>query len=81
MAIQILCDECGKPIGRDGEIFVTGTGRVLIDGVDNNMQSAALCGKHKPDKMDWYPGDYKNWQPRNCTHVSFVYNYPTPPGR
>ena len=61
-----ICDECGKP----ATCSILGmTGRVLIDGVDNNLQGCDLCDDHKP-----VPEHAR--QPNNCVHVTFYW-----PGR
>ena len=57
-----VCDECGKP----ATYTIYGmTGRVLIDGIDNNLQAAELCDKHKPRK-----GKH---QPYKCKRVRFYW--------
>lgn len=71
--IAIGCEECGRSSGR---MFVTFTGRIEIDGRDNNSQSVSLCEDHYPDVGHWKPGDYQNWQPRNCKRVRFVWPQP-----
>ena len=71
MAVVFVCDECGKPAKGT---FETGTGRALIDGVDNNRQAVELCEEHWPDVESWAGKDYATWQPRNCVHVTFHYS-------
>jgi len=71
MSIVIICDECGKPAKGT---FGTGTGRVIIDGKDNNLQAVHLCKKHWPVKSEWNKKD--GTQPHNCKRVSFYW----PPG-
>jgi hypothetical protein len=59
---ELVCDECGKSATYS---IVGMTGRVLIDGVDNNLQGADFCDEHKPlDGMH---------QPNNCKHVRFYW--------
>lgn len=76
--IQTLysCDECGTQIDSTKvieSIFLAGTGRVLIDSVDNNQQSAVLCPKHYPIKSSWNDHDPSTWQPNNCRRVKFYW--------
>jgi hypothetical protein len=60
--LQSVCDECGAP----STIAVWGlTGRVLIDGKDNNLQGCDLCDEHRPR-----PGMR---QPHNCQRVRFYW--------
>ncbi len=57
-----VCDECGAP----ATITIMGmTGRVLIDGVDNNRQAADFCNVHAPLSG--------SSQPNNCRRVRFVW--------
>jgi len=57
-----VCDECGQPATQ----HITGmTGRILIDGVDNNLQGADLCEAHAVPE-----GGH---QPVNCVHVKFYW--------
>ena len=62
MKAELVCDECGKPATKS----ICGmTGRVLIDGVDNNRQAADFCDKHAPDDGER--------QPHNCVRVQFYW--------
>lgn len=68
MALVLVCDECGKPAKGT---FGTGTGRVLIDGVDNNLQAADLCKEHWP--LDDDPVGEDGFQPHNCKRAKFYW--------
>lgn len=60
MVQKRVCDECGA----DAVFTISGmTGRVLIDGKDNNLQGADFCEDHQP--LD---GEH---QPHNCKRVRF----------
>ncbi len=62
LKMTLVCDECGKP----ATMSITGlTGRVEIDGIDNNLQVADFCDIHAP-----LSGAV---QPTNCQHVRFVW--------
>lgn len=62
MATIRVCDECGE---RANTTICGMTGRVLIDGIDNNLQGCDLCDKHKPLE--------NVHQPNNCTRVEFYW--------
>lgn len=63
--IVCLCDECGKPATYHAFGM---TGRVLIDGIDNNLQSCDLCDDHKPREDSGFPT-----RPHNCKRVVFYW--------
>lgn len=73
MAIAFICDECGAVIAMDqpnGFMFLQ-TGRVIINGVDNNLQSVCLCAEHQPRSWEGLP--VPQWQPNNCQRVVFYW--------
>ncbi len=74
MPYLMACDECGST--NNVQVFLSGTGRVLIDGVDNNQQACMLCADHYPDLNDRIHKPAWEWQPPNCVHVSFYYSKP-----
>jgi hypothetical protein len=63
MAFRLVCDECGSD--QNVRSIVGMTGRVLIDGIDNNRQGCDLCEDHYPSA-----GAH---QPHNCKHVRFYW--------
>lgn len=71
MGIVYTCDECGRVVDPVTKLTTTITGRVLIDGVDNNVQMAILCDDHTPRSWDGLTAD--KWQPHNCQHVKFYW--------
>lgn len=62
--IMTVCDECGS--NKNVWWYEAMTGRVLIDGKDNNRQGCDLCEEHMPLK-----GKH---QPNNCKRVRFYWS-------
>lgn len=63
MSLMRFCDECEQP----ATFSIAGmAGRVLIDGVDNNLQAADFCDVHKPKTPESH-------QPTDCRRVVFYW--------
>lgn len=65
ISFQYVCDECNVPVS-EFSTYLTGTGRVLINGVDNNRQAVELCDDHKSTEDN-------PWQPNDCKKVSYFW--------